>query len=128
MRLPSALILRTALVASAAVVASGCGEAARKNDGRPTGASASDATLAGWYLQAGDRATLQPCGEGLRLALIQAAPLRQRAADAGMQPGNPIYVRLTGVRSAGEFKLTKVEQFGSPTPIRNCPMSGTMVQ
>jgi hypothetical protein len=85
------------------------------------------AVVAGWYVQDGTRATLQPCAAG-RLVVTNGDELRRRAADFGLHDDLPVYVRVSGVRVGDEFRLAGVEQFGSPVPIRNCPMSGTTTQ
>lgn len=92
------------------------------------GAAASAAPVSGWYVQDATRASLQPCGAPNRLIVVNGGELRKQAADFGLQPGDPVYVRVGGIRTAGEFRLGRVEQFGSPLPIRDCPMSGTMIQ
>jgi hypothetical protein len=89
---------------------------------------ASNQPLAGWYTQYPDRARFQPCADPEALAVVGDAELRKRAAAFGLEDGLPIYVRMQGVRTAGEFHPTRVDQFGSPTPIRNCPMTGTTIQ
>ncbi len=93
-----------------------------------TAPTASAAPVAGWYVQDATRTLLQPCGAPNGLIVVNGGELRKRAADFGLQPGDPVYVRVQGVRTAGEFRLARVEQFGSPVPIRDCPMSGTMIQ
>lgn len=90
--------------------------------------SAAAAPVAGWYVQDASRTLLQPCGAPEGLTVVNGAELRKQAADFGLQPGDPVYVRVVGSRTAGGFRLTRVEQFGSPEPIRDCPMSGTMIQ
>jgi hypothetical protein len=92
------------------------------------GVQAADEPLAGWYTQLPDRARFQPCGDRESLVVIGDAELRKRAAAFGLEDGLPIYVRMRGVRTAGEFHPAGVEQFGSPTPIRDCPMTGTTIQ
>lgn len=93
-----------------------------------TAPAASSAPVAGWYVQDATRTLLQPCGAAAGLVVVNAGELRKRATDFGLRPGDPVYVRVQGTRTAGEFRLTRVEQFGSPVPIRDCPMSGTMIQ
>lgn len=89
---------------------------------------AAAAPLAGWYVQEAARATLQPCGALQRLAVVNGAELRQRADGFGLQDGDPVYVRVLGSSTDSEFRLDRVEQFGSPTPVRDCPMTGTTIQ
>lgn len=84
--------------------------------------------VAGWYVQDAASAHFQPCNAPEALTVISGEELRKRAADFGLQEGEPIYVRLGGARAGGSFRLASVEQFGSAVPITNCRMSGTMIQ
>lgn len=81
----------------------------------------------GWYAQQGQQARFQPCGEEAML-VVDGADLRRRAREFGLQDGDPVYVRLLGTRAGGEFHLDRVMQFGSPVPVRDCPMTGTSLQ
>jgi hypothetical protein len=83
--------------------------------------------MAGWYSQNAKGAIFQPCGSS-PLSIPDSAALRQRARDFDLQDDLPVYVRLRGTRSGTSFEVASVEQFGSPTPIRDCPMSGTTIQ
>lgn len=89
--------------------------------------SNTEAPVPGWYVQEGARASFQPCAEQ-RLVVVDGADLRQRAGDFGLQDGDPVYVRLLGSRADDEFRLSRVAQFGSPAPVRDCPMTGTTIQ
>lgn len=84
--------------------------------------------VAGWYVQDAAAARLQLCNEPDVLAVVSGDELRKRAADFGLHDGEPIYVRVDGSRTGARFRLVHVEQFGSPVPITNCQMSGTMIQ
>lgn len=109
-------------IAAIAALAGGCGSVA-------TPAADSAATsLAGWYTQDATHATVQPCAASDRLAVTNGTELRDRAARFGLQDGDPVYVRVEGTRTDGGFRLQRVEQFGSPTPVRDCPMTGTSIQ
>lgn len=90
--------------------------------------SKASATVSGWYMQEGERASFQPCGAAQRLVVVGGAALRQRAGDFGLQDGDPVYVRLLGNRQDSEFRLSRLLQFGSPVPVRDCPMTGTVIQ
>ncbi|MCA1714736.1 MAG: hypothetical protein LC715_06400, partial [Gammaproteobacteria bacterium] len=57
-----------------------------------TAPAATAASVAGWYVQDGVRATLQPCGAPQALAVADGGELRKRAADFGLQDGDPVYV------------------------------------
>ena len=93
----------------------------------PAGPSRSAPPTAGWYVQGGADATFQPCGAA-QLRVADGAELRRRAADFGLQDGDPVYVQLLGSQRDGEFHLSRVEQFGSRVPVRDCPMTGTTIQ
>ncbi len=84
--------------------------------------------VAGWYVQDAAAARLELCNEPDVLAVVSGDELRKRAAEFGLQDGDPIYVRLEGSRTGASFRLVHVEKFGSPVPITNCSMSGTMIQ
>ncbi|MDQ3039979.1 MAG: hypothetical protein M3Q51_07025 [Pseudomonadota bacterium] len=84
--------------------------------------------VAGWYVQDAAAARLELCNTPDVLTVVSGDELRKRAADFGLQDGEPIYVRLDGSRAGRSFRVTHVEQFGSPVPITNCRMSGTMIQ
>lgn len=109
-------------VAAIAVIAGGCGSVAT------SAADSASSALAGWYVQDATHTTIQPCGEPDRLSVANALELRKHAAKFGLQDGDPVYVRVEGSRTDRGFRLQRVEQFGSPTPIRDCPMSGTSIQ
>ena len=114
--------IRSLQVAAIAVFAGGCGSVAT-----PVTSSAVT-SLTGWYTQDATRATLQPCAASETLAIANASELHDRAAKFGLQDGDPVYVKVEGTRTDGGFRLQRVEQFGSPTPIRDCPMTGTSIQ
>lgn len=90
--------------------------------------STTDAPVSGWYMQHDARASFQPCGATQRLAIVGGGELRQRADEFGLQDGDPVYVRLLGDSIEGDFRLSRVTQFGSPVPVRDCPMTGTTIQ
>ena len=87
-------------------------------------------TYAGWYTEHSGRGSFQPCGSATSLSVSQLGGLRARAKKFGLEADTPVYVRLSGVVSAvrNEFSLVRIEQFGSPTPVRDCPMSGLQIQ
>ena len=112
------LVLCAIVIAGLPVLSSACA---------PGGQSHSASPVAGWYLQRGADATFQPCGAA-QLRVADGAELRRQAADFGLQDGDPVYVQVVGARRDGEFHLSRVEQFGSTVPVRDCPMTGTMIQ
>lgn len=115
------------LAALSAMLFSGCtptpGSAAS-----PPRTKAPIVALAGWYTQDAARATLQPCGEVETLVLANDAGLRERAQTFGLQDGDPVYVQIEGSREDGSFRLDRIDQFGSDTPVRDCAMTGTSIQ
>jgi len=105
---------------------SGCvaGEAPGTPGGQERAASV---LVAGWYSQNAEGAVFQPCGSA-PLSVPASAALRQRAKEFGLQDDLPVYVRLRGTRGGNTFEVANIEQFGSPAPVRDCPMSGTTIQ
>lgn len=112
-----------ALQLVAAIAVSGC--VAAEKTAAPQGH-----TYAGWYTAHAGRGSFQPCGRAPALLVSESAELRAQAKTFGLDEETPVYVRLSGVILAerNEFTLTKIEQFGSPTPVRDCPMSGLQIQ
>lgn len=102
----------------------------------PSGAAAPDATtivatttaFTGWYTQQGGSAQLRPCGGETAFQVANGEALTARARDFGLQDGDPVYVKVHGVRSGAALRVERVDQFGSPIPIRDCPMGGTTIQ
>jgi hypothetical protein len=78
------------------------------------------AAYAGWY--AGGR--FQPCGKAA-LPVPDPTTLERALRDAGLAAGEPVYVRVRGFEDAGRFQLRGILQVGSPSPVRDCPMTGT---
>ena len=83
--------------------------------------------LAGWYLQHGREARFQACGKGTAVRLAATADLRQRAVQFELDDDTPIYVRIEVVATGSELEVLRVLQFGSPTPVRNCGLTGVVV-
>lgn len=82
---------------------------------------------AGWYMESADQHTFQPCGQAQRLRVTSAADLPAKAKAFGLQPNTPVYVTLTGSNQGELLTVSRVEQFGSPTPVRNCAMNGVVI-
>lgn len=112
-------------VSLAATVLAACAPAPIPSSAAP---AASAVAVTGWYTQQGAVAQLRPCGDATALQVDNGAALAARARDFGLQDGDPIYVKIHGVRDGAALRLEQVDQFGSPTPIRDCPMGGTMIQ
>ena len=87
--------------------------------------AASD-VIAGWYMEHGGMAMFQRCGNDTQLS-VDSADLRARAKDFGLDEGNPVYVRVAGTISGNTLTVASVEQFGSPTPVRDCGMTGVVM-
>lgn len=120
--------MRPAAIAGLAALGAACAPVQAPSVTPGAAPAASAAPVTGWYVQDATRGFLQPCGAPSGLVVVNAGELRKQAAAFGLQPGDPVYVRVQGIRTAGEFRLGRVEQFGSPSPIRDCPMNGTMIQ
>lgn len=93
--------------------------------------------MSGWYSQSAGSATFQPCGTSERWLVNKAADLSARATAFGLQNDMPIYVKIVAATSSsgkygshGEYShqvhVERVIQFGSPTPVRNCALSGVV--
>ena len=107
----------------AAIVVSGCAAAEKPS-------TFQGHSYAGWYTEHAGRGSFQPCGHAPALLVRESAELRAEAKKFGLDDDTPVYVRLSGVVSAerNEMAVTKVDQFGSPTPVRDCPMTGLQTQ
>lgn len=90
---------------------------------------ASSQSYSGWYLQHAGKGTFRPCGQDKQWRVNKGADLRARARAFGLEPDTPVYVRVSGKLSAAgdALKVLRVEQFGSPTPVRNCAMNGVVI-
>lgn len=84
--------------------------------------------LAGWYWQHGEQELLQPCGQSQPLTVARSPALRERALAFGLEPDMPVYVRVRGTLSPASngLAVAQVEQFGSPDPVRDCPLTGVV--
>lgn len=82
------------------------------------------AAQAGWY-RAG---TFQPCGSTQTYKVSTTSDLDAKIRAGKMSATDPVYVRLEGSAAGGAFNLTRVAQVGSPSPVRDCPMTGTTTQ
>ena len=93
--------------------------------------------MAGWYNQSAGARTFQRCGSSEQWLVTQMADLNKRATAFGLQGDTPVYVKLSAVVSApGKFgpqgtyprevRVERVVQFGSPTPVRNCALTGVV--
>ncbi|MEO6155877.1 MAG: hypothetical protein ABIP16_09155 [Thermomonas sp.] len=116
-------------VSLAAIMLAACAPANIPSSAAPvTTATSTTTAFTGWYTQQGGSAELRPCGGATALQVDNGEALAARARDFGLQDGDPVYVKVHGMRSGGALRVERVDQFGSPTPIRDCPMGGTMIQ
>ena len=108
---------------AAAISMAGCAAAKKPSAAEDTG-------YAGWYTQRAGQGSFQPCGRAQALLVRQSAELRAGAKRFGLDDDTPVYVRLSGVVSAdgNEISVKKFDQFGSPSPVRDCPMTGLQIQ
>lgn len=108
------------------IVLCGC-VAAERSPPAETSARVDGATHAGWYMQHAGQGTFQPCGQSQLLQVSAPADLPVRARAFGLDEDTPIYVRVTGSVSGSEIAVSRVDQFGSSTPVRNCAMNGVVI-
>lgn len=94
-----------------------------------TSPASTEHALAGWYIQHGSQGSFQPCGQSEQWRIGAAADLADRAKAFGLDDDNPIYVRVLATTRASDksIDISRVEQFGSPTPVRNCAMNGVVI-
>lgn len=104
----------------------GCMAAERKPDGVADAGDKAQA-YAGWYMEHGGQGMFQPCGQSQSWRLSRAGDLPARARTFGLQPDTPLYVRVTGSVRDNALAVTSVEQVGSPTPVRNCGLTGVVM-
>jgi len=98
----------------------GCAAAEKK----PADATESHA---GWYMEHAGQAMFQLCGQSQPLRVTAPADLAARAKAFGLDQDTPVYARLVGSVHGDEIEVSRVEQFGSPTPVRDCGMTGVVI-
>lgn len=81
---------------------------------------------AGWYMEHGEMGMFQMCGDSKQLT-VESADLRAQAKSFGLQPNTPVYVRVAGSMDGSNLTVTRVEQFGSPTPVSDCGLTGVVM-
>jgi hypothetical protein len=86
-----------------------------------------DQSYAGWYMQHADRSTFQPCGVDKPWRITTFADLPAKAKAFGLDDDTPVFVRIAGSAHDDEIAVARVEQFGSPTPVRDCALTGVVV-
>lgn len=84
---------------------------------------------AGWYMEHAGQGRFQLCGQSQQWRMSGSSDLRTKAREFGLDQDTPVYVRVLGVQSADgdTLEVSRVEQFGSPTPVRNCGMTGVVI-
>ena len=95
----------------------------------PVAASAAEGEIyRGWYLEHDGQGMFQPCGQSQQWR-VESPELRVQAKDFGLDPDTPIYVHVSATLSDGgdELSVSRVDQFGSPTPVRDCAMTGVVM-
>lgn len=113
---------------SCVLLLAACSAAERTSAGEAAPPTAAPAEVhAGWYLEHAGQPSFQPCGQSQPLRIVAAADLPARAKAFGLDDDTPVYVRVQGTISGGEMHVAAVEQFGSPTPVRNCAMDGVAI-
>ena len=113
---------RWALGLGTAIALAGCAGAEQKP-------AAEGQSYTGWYMEQAGQGVFQLCGQSQQWRVSESAELRAKAREFGLDQDSPVYVRLVGVQSANgnELKVSRVDQFGSPTPVRNCGMTGVVI-
>ena len=111
---------------SAAILLAGCA-AVEKQSAAETKPIVQGQSHAGWYMESAGQRSFQPCGQSQAWRVTAAADLPARAKAFGLQQDTPVYVRLIGSAQGDQLKVSRVEQFGSPTPVRNCAMNGVVI-
>lgn len=89
--------------------------------------AAAGQAYAGWYMQRAGQGSFQPCGAARPLRVTSSADLPARARAFGLDENVPIHVRVTGTVSGNAIAISRVEQFGSPVPVRDCALTGVVV-
>lgn len=81
----------------------------------------------GWYMEQGGKGMLHACGQSQQWS-VDSPALRSQAKEFGLGEDTPVYVRVFAAQSTdgGELLVARVEQFGSPTPVRDCAMTGVV--
>jgi len=86
-----------------------------------------DQIYIGWYMEHAGKGRFQPCGQSQPWQVSASADLPERARKFELGEDTPIYVRVLGSVHGDEIAVSRVEQFGSPTPVRNCAMNGVVI-
>ena len=120
-------MLRTSGLGFLLLAACSAAERPSAGEATPQTIAAPASVHAGWYLEHAGQPRFQPCGQPQSLRIAVAADLPVRAKAFGLDEDTPVYVRVKGTISSGELRVVAVEQFGSPTPVRNCGLTGVAI-
>ncbi|MEO5595617.1 MAG: hypothetical protein ABIQ97_00500 [Lysobacteraceae bacterium] len=94
----------------------------------PTSAApAKGQPYSGWYMEHAGKSTFQPCGQTKQWRVSAPADLVARAKKFGLEQDTPVYVQLLGTAQGDAIAVSRVQQFGSPTPVRNCALTGVVL-
>ena len=113
-------ILQRTISLYIALMLAGCDAAEKKP-------AAEGQSYAGWYLEHAGQGMFQPCGQPQQWRVTTSADLPSRARAFGLDQDTPVYVRLAGTAHGNEIAVSRVEQFGSPTPVLNCGITGVVI-
>lgn len=90
-------------------------------------ATAKGQSYSGWYMEHAGQSTFQPCGQTKQWRVSAPADLVARAKKFGLEQDTPVYVQLLGTAQGDAIAVSRVQQFGSPTPVRNCALTGVVL-
>ena len=93
----------------------------------PSTSSVGPDAMAGWYMEHAGARTLLPCGGAGPLPISDAGNLPARAREFGLEDDLPVYVRIHALSRKGALVVASVDQFGSPTPVSDCAMTGVVM-
>lgn len=90
-------------------------------------------TLASWYSAYGTERSFLSCGSEESWSIVGAGDLPSHTHARDMQPDDPVYVKLLAQVSAANawpraVHVQQVVQFGSSTPVRDCPVKGVVTR
>lgn len=113
--------------AKSADAAAGAVPAAEEPARSDTIATTSGQEYRGWYMEHGGKGMLHACGQSQQWN-VDSPALHSQAKEFGLDEDTPVYVRVLATQSAdgGELMVARIEQFGSPTPVRDCAMTGVV--
>lgn len=92
----------------------------------PAPAATTARSYVGWYMDHGDQPMFQACGSSEMSNIGNAGDLQAQVKASDIVPGNPVYVRFSGRSEGGTIQVAQVQQVGSPTPVRDCALSGVV--